>query len=193
MQLHTSVQPSHLTVQYQHTHTGEGPIYLFNHLFDWFGILAAELTKGAAFNPNLPPTSALAAIFASGTDGVLLEQGMPAPSPPGISAFAPRIPLCQKLMPGETATVTMRLPLPLDEWHPGEPPTPARAWPMQVRTLAMKVLCIAERDARLVREHPTWRGLFNVNGAPLSELRATVALEAPVTLRVRQDPFYRAT
>jgi hypothetical protein len=193
MQLHASVQPAHLTVQYQHTHEGDGAIYLYNHLFDWFGVLAGDLMKGAAFVPNQKPTSALAAVFAHGPDGVLLEQGLPPPLPPGINAFAPRVPLCQRLMPGETATVTMRLPLPLDEWHPNEPPTPARAWPGPVSTLTMKVVYAEERHASLVREHPTFRGLYNVTAHPLGELRTAVALAAPISLRRRTDPFYRAT
>jgi hypothetical protein len=193
MRLHTSVQPSHLTVQYQHTHEGDGPLYLYNHLFDWFGILSGDLTKGAALNPTLPPTSALAAVYAHGPDGVLLEQGMPAPTRPGISAFAPRIPLCQRLLPGETSTVTLRLPLPLDEWHPNDAPTPARSHAGLVHTLTMKVVVAEERHATLVREHPTYRGLYNVSAHPRGELRAAVALDAPVTLRRRTDPIYRAT
>ncbi len=193
MLLHTSVQPGHLTVQYQHTNAGDGPVFLFNHLFDWFGVLSGDLTKGAAFDPRLPPTSALAAVFAHGPDGVLLEQGMPAPTPPGISAFAPRIPLCQRLAPGETTTVTMRLPLPLDEWHPTEPPTPARAVEVLVRTLTMKVACVPASRATFAQEHPTWRGLYRADGFPLDEVRASVHLDAPVVLRRRTDPFYRAT
>lgn len=193
MQLFASVQPTHLTVQYQYTHQGPGAVYLYNHLFDWFGILAGELTRGAAFDRNAPPTSALAAVFAAGVDGVLLEQGLPRPLPPGISAAAPRMPLCQRLVTGESCTVTMRLPLPLDEWHPTEPPDPARAHPTQVHSLTMRVVYAEERYASLVREHPTFRGLYNVTAHPLGALQATVALDAPLVLRRRTDPMDRAT
>lgn len=193
MQLFASVQPSHLTVQYQHAHQGPKTIYLYNHLFDWFGILSGDVAKGALHNNSLPPTSALAAVFAHGNGAVLLEQGMPAPTPPGISAFAPRIPLCQRLRPGETATVTIRLPLPLEEWHPNVPPKPERSWPMQVHSLTMKVVYVEENRPGDASEHPTYRGLYQVSGYPLHELRATVTLDAPITLRVRQDPIYRAT
>lgn len=187
MHLYASVRPQQLLVQYQHSHTGHEPLFLYNHLFDWFGILSGDPMKGAVYNPNLPPTNALAAVYAHGPDGVLLEQGLPPDMPPFVCAYAPRDPLCQRVLPGETVTVTLCLPLPLDEWHPHRPPDPSRAVETWVRTLTMKVTCVPASRTSFVRAHPSWPHLYNVTGSPRDELCATVALDTPIVLRRRTD------
>jgi hypothetical protein len=94
MQLEVITTSTHLGVRYRHTNDGVVSLDWLNHLVDWFGVLSGDPSKGRAFGAQLPPTNALAAVFADGPDGVLLEQGEPLPPPMGVLAFAPRSASC---------------------------------------------------------------------------------------------------
>lgn len=182
MHVHVSIRPHQLLAQYQHTHLGHEPLFLFNHPHDWYGILSGDIKKGSIHNPNQPPTSALAAVIPCDPEGVVLEQRLPGAPPPPIQPYAPFQYLCQRLVPGETVTVTMALPLPLHAWRPYFPPEPpyVETW---VRTLTMKVEAIAASNANYCKAHPTWPHLYQVTGHPTQMLSATVALDTPIVLR----------
>ncbi len=71
MQLDVISTSTHLGVRYRYTNEGVVPLYWLNHLFDWFGVLSGDLSKGVALGAQLPPTNA----FADGPDGELARSG----------------------------------------------------------------------------------------------------------------------
>lgn len=191
MLLHAHVQPQQFTLQYQVTNTLSEPLFLNNQVFDWYDILKNP-AHAPMQNRNASPTTSLAYVALARPDEVSFYTG-DVPMPFGILAAAPRVPLSTRLAPGESTTVTIRLALPLDEWHPYEPPNPARSNLIEVSTVRVCIEAIRQSATRYADKHPSFSGVWRVGGYPPELIEARASLNAPLPVRMRTDPVYRPT
>jgi hypothetical protein len=189
MLLHVHVQPQHVTLQYQISNVGREPLFVLNQIFDWYNILQSE-AHAPMENHNASPTSALAYV-ASVVPNEVLIYVMDVPLPMGISAFAPRVALATRLAPNETTTATLRLPLPLDEWNSYMSPKPSPTTLVHASVVRMRVSAVTESAISYAREHPSFRGMWQVTGHPHEIHEATATLNAALQVRRRTDSIDR--
>jgi hypothetical protein len=94
-------------------------------------------------------------------------------------------------LPKASARWTIRLPLPLREWHAYDSPQDQPTAPRQIRSVRYLLEVIYESDLdEPADELLNFPGVFDPVG--LSEtLEASTTLTTPITLLQRTDPFER--
>jgi len=193
MKITARLEGSRLAVDVEHTNSLEEPLYIKHWLLDWYGLLGIPEMNAVTSPHTARWTPELAFVCIGAPSEVVLFSG-DGPKPPlGINVYAPRVPESTRLLPKQTFRGTVRLPLPLREWHAydGLDIDPVR--PVVVTQLRYRLETIAESacSRQPVRELPNAPGVFRAYGHPVEILEASVPLPEPITVLQRTDHFER--
>ena len=104
---------------------------------------------------------------------------------------APRIPDSTRLQPAEILRWTIRLRLPLREWHAYDGLPTKDAVPVTVTTIRYKLESLRESACRHHQEHVNFPGIFKARGYPSDKAEVTVMLPEPIVLLRRSAQFQR--
>jgi hypothetical protein len=170
------------------------PIYLMNWLKDWYGLLEeTDLDAMALVMRHPEPTRELAFVCLGPAGEAVLLNGQGPRPPDGILPTVPRIPDSTRVRPGETASWTLRLRLPLREWHAHDGLPSQDVVPVSVTSIRYRLESLRQSscfDNRAV-EHVNFPGLFQARGYPSDIAETLVSLPQPITLLRRTTRFKR--
>ena len=193
MKIAAKIESDRLVVDVEVTNELDEPLYLKHWNLDWYGLLGIP-EMDANKNPQTAFwTRELAYVCMGSASEVVLFNGKGPGPPPGIDVFAPRWPQSTRLPPKQTFHGTLRLPLPLREWHAHAAPRSTHVKPAAATQLRYRLETLCESHCRElpVKEAPSAPGLYRANGHPVQILEASVPLPAPITVLQRTDHFER--
>ena len=191
MKVLVHVEKDRLVVDVTVTNDLDEPLYLQHWLFDWYGLLGRPEMHDNERPQTAFWTRELAFVcLGSGAEVVLLNGEGPPPDPL-ISVFEPRRPASTRLMPRQTFRGSLRLPLPLSEWHAYSDLEREKVRPVTVTQLRYRLGTLRKSACVPVWQAPNAPGIFVAYGHPREILEATVPLPIPITVLQRMDDFQR--
>jgi hypothetical protein len=193
MKVAATVDSSFLRVHVEVDNPLAEPIYLMNWLEDWYGLLEETTLDAMALVMRDPePTRELAFVcLGPAGEAVLLNGQGPKPHS-DILPTRPRIPDSTRVQPGETVSWTLRLRLPLREWHAYDGLPSENVVPTPVTKIRYRLESLRQSTcSRRTEEHVNYPGLFRARGYPTDIAETVVSLPQPITLLRRMDQFDR--
>jgi len=153
-------------------------LYIANYNFDYYGLLG-EFKHDYSRNHNALPTRSLAYASIDGETLTLLQGNGP-PPPPDIQVIAPRLALYSRLLPAETVTERIQVPLPICEWDAYNDPEVDGAIEVDVSRVSLSVEYLRESMTQSITPHPSFRDVFDISGYPRGKLTASADLPKAV-------------
>jgi hypothetical protein len=163
-----------------------------NGFEDWYGLLGDPKLDMRANPRSAPFTRELAYVCTGAPQEVVLLSGVGPSFPPGISVFAPRLVESTRVMPGDSLRWSVRLPLPVPEWHAYSYPEPGQTRPVEATRVRFRLETLRESCTKQpVTEYVNFPGIFKARGARCVFHEATAQLTEPITVLQRTDTFER--